>query len=81
LPPYTFMQDMLAGAFWLPWEDQVSMTYGTSCVFRSPLACSGEGRRGGGMTASLTPAGVFAALQTVTPRPSFPADEVADETG
>jgi len=34
--PYTFMQDMVAGTFRLPWEDQVKVTDGTSCGFPAP---------------------------------------------
>jgi formamidase len=34
--PYTFMQDMVAGRFRLPWEDEVAVTDGTSCGFASP---------------------------------------------
>jgi formamidase len=30
--PYTFMQDMVAGTFRLPWEDQVKVTDGTSAM-------------------------------------------------
>ena len=39
--PYTFMQDMLAGAFRLPWEDQVKITDGTSCGFPVPTRVFG----------------------------------------
>lgn len=31
--PYTFMQDMVAGRYRLPWEDQVVHTDGTACGF------------------------------------------------
>ncbi|MEN9313684.1 MAG: formamidase [Pseudomonadota bacterium] len=34
--PYTFMQDMVAGRFRLPWEDSVRVTDGTSCGFPTP---------------------------------------------
>ena len=34
--PYTFMQDMVAGRYRLPWEDQVVHTDGTSCGFAAP---------------------------------------------
>jgi formamidase len=36
--PYSFMQDMVAGTFRLPWEDQVKVTDGTSCGFPAPRA-------------------------------------------
>jgi len=34
--PYTYMQDMVDGAYRLPWEDQVIHTDGTSCGFPVP---------------------------------------------
>jgi formamidase len=34
--PYTFMQDMVAGRFRLPWEDRVRITDGSSCGFPAP---------------------------------------------
>ena len=34
--PYTFMQDLVAGKYRLPWEDQVLKTDGTSCGFEKP---------------------------------------------
>ena len=34
--PYTFMQDMVAGRYRLPWEDEVVHTDGTSCGFPAP---------------------------------------------
>jgi formamidase len=34
--PYTFMQDMVAGKYRLPWEDEVIYTDGTSCGFPAP---------------------------------------------
>lgn len=34
--PYTFMQDMVAGRYRLPWEDQVVHVDGTSCGFPPP---------------------------------------------
>ena len=39
--PYTFMQDMVAGTFRLPWEDQVKITDGTSCGFPAPTRVFG----------------------------------------
>jgi formamidase len=40
--PYTFMQDMVAGTFRLPWEDQVKVTDGTSCGFAAPTRVFGK---------------------------------------
>lgn len=34
--PYTYMQDLVAGRYRLPWEDQVVHTDGTSCGFAAP---------------------------------------------
>jgi len=34
--PYTFMQDMVAGQFELPWEAEVVHTDGQSCGFATP---------------------------------------------
>jgi formamidase len=34
--PYTFMQDMVAGQYRLPWEAEVKVTDGTSCGFAPP---------------------------------------------
>ena len=34
--PYTFMRDMVAGTFRLPWEDEVVHTDGRSCGFAPP---------------------------------------------
>ena len=34
--PYTFMQDMVAGRYRLPWEDEVAVTDGVSCGFPKP---------------------------------------------
>ncbi len=34
--PYTFMQDMVAGRYRLPWENEVQVTDGTSCGFAAP---------------------------------------------
>ncbi|HET7888985.1 MAG TPA: formamidase [Bradyrhizobium sp.] len=39
--PYTFMQDMVAGTYRLPWEDQVKITDGTSCGFPAPTRMFG----------------------------------------
>ncbi len=34
--PYTYMRDLAAGRYGLPWEAQVQITDGTSCGFESP---------------------------------------------
>ena len=34
--PYTYMQDMVAGRYRLPWEDSVKVTDGTVCGFPKP---------------------------------------------
>jgi formamidase len=34
--PYTYMQDMVAGKYALPWEKEVAVTDGTSCGFPTP---------------------------------------------
>ena len=34
--PYTYMQDMVAGQYCLPWEDTVKVTDGTVCGFPKP---------------------------------------------
>jgi formamidase len=39
--PYTFMQDMVAGTFRLPWEEEVKITDGTSCGFPVPTRIFG----------------------------------------
>lgn len=42
--PYTFMQDMVAGRYRLPWADTVQVTDGTSCGFAPPTrAYGGDG--------------------------------------
>ncbi|RXF70892.1 formamidase [Hansschlegelia zhihuaiae] len=40
--PYTFMRDMVAGKYRLPWEDEVRVTDGTSCGFPAPTRLYGE---------------------------------------
>jgi formamidase len=40
--PYTYMQDMVAGTYRLPWEDQVVHTDGTSCGFDKPTRRYGQ---------------------------------------
>jgi formamidase len=39
--PYTFMQDMVAGTYRLPWEDQVKIIDGTPCGFAPPTRMYG----------------------------------------
>jgi formamidase len=34
--PYTYMRDLAAGKYRLPWEDEVQVTDGTSCGFAIP---------------------------------------------
>ena len=34
--PYTYMHDLMAGKYHLPWEDEVQITDGTSCGFPVP---------------------------------------------
>ena len=34
--PYTYMRDLAAGQYRLPWEDEVKVTDGTSCGFPAP---------------------------------------------
>ncbi|WP_075215531.1 formamidase [Mongoliimonas terrestris] len=40
--PYTFMKDMVAGTYRLPWEDTVKITDGTPCGFPAPTRLFGE---------------------------------------
>jgi formamidase len=40
--PYTFMQDMVAGTYRLPWEDSVKVTDGTPSGFAKPTRRYGE---------------------------------------
>lgn len=40
--PYTFMQDLVAGEYKLPWEDEVQVTDGTSCGVPKPVRRYGE---------------------------------------
>ena len=44
--PYTFMKDMVAGTYRLPWEDEVVHTDGTSCGFERPTRRYGERKLG-----------------------------------
>lgn len=41
--PYTFMQDLVAGRYRLPWEDQVVHIDGTSCGFAAPTRLHNAG--------------------------------------
>ena len=43
--PYTFMQDLVAGRYRLPWEDDVKVTDGTSCGIAKPIRSYGPARR------------------------------------
>ena len=40
--PYTYMRDLVAGRYRLPWEDQVKETDGTSCGFAPPTRAYGD---------------------------------------
>jgi formamidase len=40
--PYTFMNDLVAGTYRLPWEGEVKVTDGTSCGFPAPRRRYGE---------------------------------------
>ncbi len=42
--PYTYMQDLVAGRYRLPWEAEVAVTDGTSCGFPAPDRLYREGR-------------------------------------
>ena len=39
---YTFMHDLVAGQYRLPWDEQVKVTDGTSCGFPVPTRANGE---------------------------------------
>lgn len=43
--PYTYMHDLVAGRYRLPWEERVRVTDGTSCGFPSPTRRYGEAWR------------------------------------
>jgi len=58
--PYTFMQDMVAGRYRLPWHDTVQVRDGTSCGFAPP-----ERRYGGPPTDDA---------HTVHPKPPKPSE-------
>jgi formamidase len=40
--PYTYMQDLVAGRYRLPWEEAVAVTDGTSCGFARPTRKYGD---------------------------------------
>ncbi|KAB1072430.1 formamidase [Methylobacterium planeticum] len=42
--PYTYMHDLAAGRYRLPWEDAVKVVDGTSCGFTAPTRAYGEGQ-------------------------------------
>ncbi|MGW5956671.1 formamidase [Methylorubrum thiocyanatum] len=42
--PYTYMHDLAAGRYRVPWEDTVKVTDGTSCGFPTPTRSYGEGQ-------------------------------------
>jgi formamidase len=42
--PYTFMRDLVAGGYRLPWEDEVAVTDGTGFGFPKPVRSFGEHR-------------------------------------
>jgi formamidase len=44
--PYTYMRDLVAGRYRLPWEDRVQVTDGTSCGFPLPNRAYEGGRDG-----------------------------------
>jgi formamidase len=43
--PYTYMRDLVAGKYRLPWEDEVAVTDGTSCGFPAPTRTYEESAR------------------------------------
>jgi formamidase len=43
--PYTYMQDMVAGDYRLPWEDEVVVTDGSACGFAPPERYFGQNPR------------------------------------
>ena len=42
--PYTYMHDLAAGRYRVPWEETVKVTDGTSCGFPEPTRAYGEGQ-------------------------------------
>ena len=68
--PYTFMQDMVAGTFRLPWEDQVKVTDGTLLRFcGADPHLRAEDRQGGGIIAGFGPP--EASAGTLVARPAL----------
>ena len=47
--PYTYMQDLVAGNYELPWEKEVAVTDGTSCGFPAPTRTYAPQPRSTGM--------------------------------
>lgn len=45
--PYTYMHDLAAGRYRVPWEDQVQVVDGTGCGFPAPTRSYGEARTPG----------------------------------
>ncbi len=43
--PYTFMHDLVAGTYRLPWEDEIKEKDGTSCGFAAPTRSYGDAQR------------------------------------
>src|SRR4051794_27146086 len=43
--PYTYMRDLVAGRYRLPWEDEVKETDGTSCGFARPTRSYSDAQR------------------------------------
>ena len=43
--PYTYMQDLVAGRYRLPWENDVRTTDGTACGFPAPTRRYGSSRQ------------------------------------
>ena len=42
--PYTYMHDLAAGRYRVPWEDEVKVVDGTGCGFAEPTRSYGEGQ-------------------------------------
>jgi len=61
--PYTYMQDLVAGRYRVPWEAEVEQTDGTSCGFAAPTRVydaaaaptNGAGRAAGATATSFEP--------------------------
>jgi formamidase len=50
--PYTYMTDLAAGRYRVPWEDEVRVTDGTSCGLPAPTRAYGESLQAGDRGAS-----------------------------